>query len=182
MKQPIRYFAIGLLTASLLLFIAYYFFKPDAQTATESVDDMIIAIEDEGYRAVTESEYISLAVSDEASDEQSENEDEESQDEEKKEDDETENKENKDQDSGDKEEQEKEEEEEETTTYTLVIEEGMVSPTVSDLLEDNDIIENSTDLNSYLEDEGYSEYIQLGEFDLTSDMSIAEIAKEITNN
>src|SRR5690625_5656789 len=74
MKQPIRYFAIGLLTASLLLFIAYYFFKPDAQTATESVDDMIIAIEDEGYRVVTESEYISLAVSDEASDEQSENE------------------------------------------------------------------------------------------------------------
>src|SRR5699024_12789086 len=69
MKQPIRYFSIGLLTASLIILIVISFFeKGDQQQSEGSVDEMIATLTDEGYHVLSSSEYISLSVTGETED------------------------------------------------------------------------------------------------------------------
>lgn len=195
MKQPIRYFSIGLLTASLLLLITYYFSKPKAEVPTisesETIDEMILTLEDEGYRVITESEYISFAVNNQSNQDQEDDEQEEKEEKQEKDEEEEKKDKNKDQDKDkkkkdkdkdkDNKEENEEEPEEEPTTFTLVIEEDMVPSTVSQILEDNNIIESATKFNEYLEDNDYSKYVQIGEFKLSSDMSMKEVAKALTN-
>jgi len=55
----------------------------------------------------------------------------------------------------------------------------MLGPTVSKLLLDHQIIDDAEKFNRYLEVEGYAPYIQIGEHELTSDMSYYEIAEKI---
>src|SRR5690625_2718167 len=66
MKQPMRYFSIGLLTASVILLLAFYFFD-NSTTSTDDlpVEEMIEAIKADGYHVVSEKEYIALSVNDE---------------------------------------------------------------------------------------------------------------------
>jgi len=64
MKQPIRFFAIGLFTAAILMF--GYFSLFDQSTAVENapVEDLISQIEDEGYRVIMEEEFITFSLLD----------------------------------------------------------------------------------------------------------------------
>src|SRR5699024_718697 len=66
MKQPIRYFAIGLFTAAAILLLAFYKFDTSkANLDNLSTDEMIEAIKTDGYHVVTEDEYITLYVNNE---------------------------------------------------------------------------------------------------------------------
>ena len=63
---------------------------------------------------------------------------------------------------------------------TLSIEVGMTSSEISAALEDSGIIQNSVDLDNYLSDQGLAGRIQLGNYELTSSMSLKQIAETIT--
>ena len=190
MKHTVRSFSIGLLTAGVIMLIGFYFFGSEsAQTKELTVDELATLVEEEGYRIIAEEEYISLSVnndnSSQANEEENEDNEESEEDpdeieEDSAEEDSTEEN-NSGEDSNEEESEDNEEnEEEDITTYTLNIEPGMTSSEFSSLLEENDIVEDASEFNQYIEDEDYSLRVQIGEFDLSSDMTIYEIAEEIT--
>lgn len=184
MKQPIRYFSIGLLTASLIILLVVSLFdKQDGHVSEGSVDEMIATLKDEGYHVLSSSEYISLSVNTEPNENLDADEDnaedpkkDEDEDEVVDETEETEEPEDTDA------EVEEEEEVEEVHKYTLTIEPNMLGPTISELLEDNKIIADAEEFNRYLETEGYAPYLQLGDHKLSSDMSHYEIAEVIAKS
>lgn len=170
MKQSIRYFAIGLATASLAIFIVYTFFDNNQkQASNESIDEKIEDVKEKGYRVLSEEDYIELAVN---SEEENPKDKEDNKDSNKKDDEKNDEKDKKDEDKDD---------EDEDESYTLHIKENMLGPEVSQLLEENGIIDDADKFTKMLDDDGYSEYIQLGKHKLTSDMSAKEVAKTITN-
>src|SRR5699024_1588853 len=63
MKHTVRSFSVGLLTAGLIMLVVFYI-ADDTVTdqADLSVEEMIVGVESEGYRVITESEYISYSV------------------------------------------------------------------------------------------------------------------------
>lgn len=203
MKQSIRYFAVGLLTSSVILLFAFSFIDKSATNIEEtSTEELVEAVEADGYHVLSSSEYISLSTKATSGDEDEDT----VVDDEKDKDKEKETKANK------KSTDDKEDEKKKTSTnkkdkkdkkdkknkksktkkkksdkkdndkiykYTLNIEENMLAPTISDLLKKNKIIKNSADFNKYLEDKGYASYVQLGEHKVNSDMSYKEIAQKI---
>lgn len=163
MKQPIRSFSIGLLTSSIILLIVLVFFdQPNTKSNELSVDEMISAIETDGYHVLSEPEYIALSVNvaDSKDSDKKQDEPSESMDKEKKSDDTS--------------------EEQEKITYTLKVKADMMPPSVIDLLVENNIIDDATKFNQYLEEHELSTLIQIGEHQLTNEMSISEVAEEIT--
>jgi len=191
MKYPIRYFSIGLFTASIVLLIGFYFFQPKSTLSEdETVDEMIGQIEKEGYRVISESEYISLATAknelnhlqedeDSANDKEKDDKKEKSDDQKKDDEDNSKDgnkKKDKPKDDKEKDDQKKDD----VKKYTLVVEENMVPSTISEKLAENKIIKDAADFSKYMEDNDYSPYLQIGEFKLTSDMSNKEIAQTIT--
>ncbi|AIF43418.1 hypothetical protein X953_09835 [Virgibacillus sp. SK37] len=56
---------------------------------------------------------------------------------------------------------------------------GMATSEISNLLEEKKIIKDSGKFDQYLEKENYSEKVQIGEFEVTSDMSFYELAEKI---
>ncbi|GAB3795499.1 hypothetical protein [Virgibacillus kimchii] len=183
MKQTVRSFSIGLLTAGIVMLVGFYFFDSGTgQTKELTVEEMVPLVEEEGYRIISEQDYISLSVgNNEPAEEEGEEANEESNDEAEEADESAEEEENtEDNNSNGDSGEEENEEEEEITTYTLNIESGMTTSEFSSLLEENDIIEDAGEFNQYIEDEDYSLRVQIGEFELTSDMSMYEIAEEIT--
>lgn len=161
MKQPIRYFSIGLLTASVILLLAFYFVD-HSSTKTEdlSIDEIKEAIKTDGYRVVTEAEYISLSVNDKKDSEK------DSQEKEK----------NEKKDDSDK----IQDNEPEKETYTINIKSGMLPSEISEVLAENGIIKDADKFDQYLEEEEYSKYIQLGKHKFTSDMSNEDAARALT--
>lgn len=191
MKHTVRSFSIGLLTAGVIMLIGFYFFNTEsAQTKELTVDEMVPLVEEEGYRIISEEDYIALSLrsdsstsneeEEEAEEAEAVEEDDESPEEAEEPDENQEAEENTNDDGNDDSDEETAEEEEEITTYTLNIEEGMTSSEFSSLLEENNIVEDASEFNQYIEDEGYSLRVQIGEFELTSDMTVNEIAEEIT--
>lgn len=174
MKQPIRFFSIGLITASIVVFIVITLVDKPETTIQDNmnIDEMIESIKDEGYHVLSSSEYISLSAKKE------ENEDDQNTNKET-----NNNKDNNADTEKDKEkpsEKENEEnEEDQATSYTLEIKQNMLGPEISELLAKNKIIGNADDFNRYLETEGYAPYIQLGTFKLKSDMNNNKIAEKI---
>lgn len=179
MKQPVRSFSIGLFTAGLIMLIGVYFFDTPSNEAEQvASDEMIPALEEEGYHVLTESEYISLSVNDGNNSDSTDS------------DENTASEESGDGESGDQDTEESQEdgseeynttEEGTETTYTLNIEQGMDSATICSLLAENDIIDDADEFSRYLKEEGYGLYIQIGEHELSSDMSFYEIAELIAN-
>ncbi|WP_106497138.1 hypothetical protein [Lentibacillus sp. Marseille-P4043] len=176
MKQPIRSFSIGLFTASLILLIVFLFVD-DSKSKTDDIaaDDMIEALKEDGYRVLSESEYISLSVNDSDKD-KTEEEKEDKQATEQKDNEKAEKEENK----VDNDSKEEKEEKEAKKTYSLTIKSGMASSEISNLLVENDIINDAGKFSQYLEEEGYAKKVQLGKFKVSSDMSNYEIAEKIT--
>lgn len=67
-------------------------------------------------------------------------------------------------------------------TATLTIRSGMFSEAVTSELAALGIITDQAEFNAYLNNNGYSEMIQTGDFVLTSDMSYEQIARIITRS
>lgn len=67
-------------------------------------------------------------------------------------------------------------------TTVLNISSGMTTKDVADQLLDNHIIKDKDPFYKYLNQHHLEEYMQIGKFKLSSDMSIPEILKIITNN
>lgn len=67
------------------------------------------------------------------------------------------------------------------TEMTLTVSPGMTPKEIADQLESSGIIRNASDLNSYLVNGGLADKIQIGEYDLHSDMTLEEISKLLTN-
>jgi ADP-dependent phosphofructokinase/glucokinase len=66
------------------------------------------------------------------------------------------------------------------TKYTLEIQSGMNSLEIARLLESVGIIEDATKLNNYILEQKLAEKIQIGSYQLISDMTLEEIADIIT--
>ena len=187
MKHSVRSFSIGLFTAGIIMLIGIYFLDDPKQAEGTAVEEMIPLVEEEGYRVITEEEYISLSVNDGAS-ESSENSasentksatdgSENTDNEEKSNEAETRYEET---DSNDEAKAEAVDKQAEVINYTLEIESGMASSSISSTLADNDIIDDAAEFNQYLQDQDYSLKVQIGSYDLSSDMSFYEIAEAIT--
>src|SRR5699024_3509721 len=174
MKHTIRSFSVGLLIAGLIMLVVFYI-ADDTITdqADLSVEEMIAGVESEGYRVITESEYISYSVgngkeeNEERTDEESAPEEE--QDNEEEEIDEEDNDEEEDNESSteeeaeeettaDENEEEQEEAEEDNTpnTVTINIESGTPSLQISYTLEEQNLVDDAIEFNDYLQQNGYA--------------------------
>lgn len=177
MKQFFRFFSLGLFVASLTIFIFYnYFDEPEINPSDFSTDELIDLVEEDGYRVITEEDYITYTV----------NEDEENSDDDKKEDkqDKDTKKDVKDEDeekNDDKNKEEDKKENDDIVKYTLKIKSDTKPHEFILLLEDEKIIKDADKFEKFMKEEDYRPYIQQGKFKLTSDMSKEEIAKNITN-
>lgn len=185
MNLFLRYFSLGLFLASLIIFIFFYYFEePEINAEDFATEDLIELVEEEGYRVITEKEYISYTVNEDNNDTKDSNDDnekkEKDEDKEEKEKAEKKKKEEKEKAAKEKKE-EKEKEKDDIVEYTINIKEGMASQEVSSLLEENKVIKNAEEFSVFIQTNNYSDYIQPGKFKLKSDMSEEEIAKIITN-
>ncbi|KGX90954.1 hypothetical protein N781_05650 [Pontibacillus halophilus JSM 076056 = DSM 19796] len=160
MKSTIRAFSIGILVSTVLIAFTYYQTSGKEQNTEEQQE----AVSDlEAKAQLKEAGYTVYAPGKDPSKE------EDSQDESE-------------QTETSKEEETKDSEENtETSSYTLVIESGMYSSSISEALEQNGILTRPQDFTDFLDGSGYSEQIQIGEYELTSDMSFKQIAETITN-
>src|SRR5690625_4875840 len=176
MKGTIRAFSLGLFVAGIMIVVSFLFIGDTATSKKDAEDfpleDMIEIMKDEGYRVVTEEEYITLSLAD--------NNEQEVQSEENNDENEQANDNNKEEKSEHKDKKDEEDEDDKVEKYTIHIKDGMASSEIGELLEENNIIDDSSKFNKYLEDEGYHKGVQLGKFDVTSDMDFKEIAKAIT--
>lgn len=74
----------------------------------------------------------------------------------------------------------KEEGKQEIKTFKLTIEDGDTSLEIATILEGHKLIKNADDFNKLLKSDGYATKIQVGSYELNNDMSMEEIATEIT--
>lgn len=182
MKQPIRFFSIGMLFSTVVLMLFFFYLDEDIDAKNIPAETLIQALKEKGYHAVPEDEYIefSLAKKEKADQEAAENEDTDTNqaaDETATENDEEQTAQADDESATNQE--ENKQEDQKVYTYILKVEPNMMGPTISQLLADHKIIDDPQAFSRFLEDEGYSRYIQLGEHTLTSDMSFKEIAETI---
>lgn len=176
MKHLLRSFAAGLFSAGVIMLAAYYFSEESREELT--ADEMIPIVEEEGYHVLTSDEYISLAVQPKDKEENTEEKAETKQEDKKEK---AENKEKEEQKEEENNNEKKEDKQPETSSYTLQIKPGMLTPEITELLEENKIIDDAAKFNRYLEEHEYSPKIQIGNFKLTSDMDYYQIAETITD-
>lgn len=154
MKLILRVFSLGILTATII-FGSIYYIEADAPNQTViqelSTEEMITKLENQGYFITDEQENSSEA-----------------------------SKESLNTDNTQEEINEKETEEVKPRTYTLTIKSGMTISEISEYLIAANIIENRDTFASYLIENNYGTSIQIGQYELHTDMSTEEIAKIIT--
>ncbi|WP_117169219.1 endolytic transglycosylase MltG [Paraliobacillus sediminis] len=152
MKPFIRVFTFGLLTATILLSITF-FLEKDKETVSKelSTEEMITKLENQGY-FVTNEDPTSITEEDDTIDMENE-----------------------------QEEVIEKETEEDTDTYNLSIESGMTISEVANYLVAANIIDSQEAFIAYITDNDYGTSIQIGQFELNSDMSTEEIANTIAN-
>lgn len=184
MKQSIRFFAIGLLAASVIFF-GFYYFLPGAKTSIEDVplEDMVSEIESQGYRVITENEFISFTLNKEdkpeteEKDESNKKDDSKKKDSSKKKSDDSTDKKKKDKD---KKKKKKDKDDDKVIKAKFTTEDGVVTQDIADILKDEKIIDDRQKFLDFLDDNDYSPYIQIGTFEVNSDMTMKEIAEIIT--
>ncbi|MCM3738729.1 hypothetical protein M3210_00480 [Oceanobacillus luteolus] len=205
MKHTMRAFSVGLVTAGLILLGVFYFTGGDnSGQADLNTEEMITKIEEDGYRVITEEEYISYSVAstqqdnsnkknaEETVDDEDASEEDKSTQKEKadssKDDKEKEKqtekaseKDNDKKEDKEKEQKEKNKEKQTASTVTFTVEPGMASSQISDMLEDLGIIEDAKEFSKYLDEHDYSLRIQMGSHELETGMSHYEIAERLTN-
>lgn len=179
MKHTVRSFSVGLLTAGLIMLAVFYFLEEgNNKQTTLPTEEMISHIEQDGFRVLTEKEYIAFSVTNAQQEDETENKETPSEEKEnvaevteEKEAEKTEE-ENK---------SDEAEEESKPVTKTINIENGMASSHISSMLEDENLVDDGKAFNKYLQDNDYSLRVQLGQHELTEGMSYYEIAEELTN-
>src|SRR5699024_12800875 len=62
MKQSLRFFSLGILVSAILLLGYTLFFSGDLKQADPSVEEMSDSLRDQGYRAVSEDEYVKYTL------------------------------------------------------------------------------------------------------------------------
>jgi hypothetical protein len=158
MKPIIRAFALGLLTAALIIGISFKTngtSEQKAESSTPTTTELISQLEEQGYEVTSPDEKVESTKS---------NEKEKSSKEEQKED-----------------ETATEEESTSPKTYILSIESGMSLRDISEDLSEAGILEDVEAFDEYMKAKDYSRFIQIGKFELNSDMSYKQIAKTITS-
>ncbi|MGN8645484.1 hypothetical protein ACTNEO_07380 [Gracilibacillus sp. HCP3S3_G5_1] len=156
MKQIIRSFSLGLLTAAVIIGVTYFIDKPEPvqTTALPSLDESIQEVENNGYYVFDEDLEAKIeAVEQELASLQMVN---------------------------DQLEAAAQAEEEATEEITISIESGMTMPEIIDLLNENGLISDQDEFITYLEENEMSGYIQTGEFTLQSDMAVEELVTILT--
>lgn len=180
MKQSIRFFSIGLLTASIVL-LGFYFLFGNSKASSKDVplEEMIEEIESTGHRVVTEKEFIAYTINNEEKEvdkEDSAKEKKESSDkkETKKTDDKTDKK--------DKKEDKDKKDKDKKVKATITTDDGVVTQEIADKLVEENIIKDKEKQKflDYLDDNDYSPYIQIGKFKVDSEMSMKELAETFT--
>ncbi len=194
MKQPIRFFSIGLLSSAIIM-LGFYFFDDSSTETIENipVDELITKVEEDGYRVITEDEFISYSLyteqekkeqTSEKVDQKQEGKDKKDKEKDKKEQAAKDKKDEKDKD--DKKDTNKDKKDESADDKDKVIKakfttkSGVVSQDIADILVEKKIIEDRQKFVDYLEDNDYSPYIQLGTFEVNSDMTFKELAETVT--
>ncbi|UOQ86013.1 endolytic transglycosylase MltG [Gracilibacillus salinarum] len=155
MKQTIRAFSLGLLTAAILIGVIYWIESPSANSssAAASTEENIKAVQQEGYFVYQENKEQKIErLEDELANIQTK------------------------QDS-----QVADETEEQVITANVTIESGMSLQEIADALVENKLINDSEAFITYLEDNNLTTSIQIGEFSLNNQMKMSDIAKLITN-
>lgn len=171
MKHSLRMFTSGLLSATLIFALYYYFIyevTPEVLTVNETLTnaDMIQALESEGY-------YISDEPFDIDTDDNNDTEtptDEEDEDP------------LEDLDENESSEEIPEniiDEQPANNTFILTIEPGMSVSQVADYLILANIVDSRDEFANYLLENGYGTNIQVGSFELERDMSLEEVAETI---
>lgn len=162
MKHTLRAFALGLLTATSLLAFAYSQQDVNEAKATEpSKEDAEALLAEKGYVVLTENKWTKLTEQASSIEETDTN---------TQENDETEQETTQDDTS----------ESSKVNAYKLSIQEGMVPEDISQVLAENNIIEDAEAFRQYLTENEFSRYIQIGEYTVVDQMSFLEIAKIIT--
>jgi hypothetical protein len=176
MKHSLRFFSLGLFVAAVLLF--FYTLIFDKADSAMSTEDLIGSVEAEGYRVVPEEEYIAFTLQRDKEKEAVQISKQQEKPEEKKKESNTPKKEEK----STAKDNEKKKPENKVKKATFTTKEGVVSQDIGDMLVDNGIIKKNerTKFLNYLDDNGYSEKVQLGKFNVSSDMSFKELAEVIT--
>lgn len=177
MKRSIRFFAIGLLTSSVLLFGYYFFFDKADELESIPADKLISKIETDGYRVITEEEFITYSLMKESADEEEASNEPTDKDNNKQ----TEDKKSNDKkDSTNKKDEDEEKDKDKVKKITFTTKEGVVSQDIADILIENKVIDDRQKFLDYLDDNDYSGYIQVGKFEVTTDMTYKELAKVVT--
>ncbi|MBA2173590.1 hypothetical protein H0266_01645 [Halobacillus locisalis] len=155
MKQTIRTFALGLLTATTALGVTYYMEEPSSEPHQKqlTLEDMMTEVEKQGYAVLSNQELTALEndSSPREAPKNSEKEDEEIP------------------------------ETEKVYVYSLDIVQGTTSDDISRKLAQAGIIEKASELEQYMAVNDYSRFIQVGQATIDSDMTLNEIAKAITS-
>lgn len=176
MKQSIRFFSIGLLTASIVL-LGFYFLFDNSTASTKDIplEEMIEEIESTGHRVVTEKEFIAYTINSEDDGESNKDSDKEKKESSDKKDDKKKN--------DDKEKSEKKDKKDDTKVKaTIKTDDGVVTQDIADMLVEEKIIKDKEkqEFLDYLDDNDYSPYIQIGKFKVDSNMSMKELAEAFT--
>lgn len=205
MKHTLRAFSVGLITAGLILLAVFYFFDSGNESAAEdTTEELIKKIEERGLRVISEEDYISFTVNDKQNNNEETNvakSDEENTKESKeaKVDDDKAEKEAKEKDKDKekttsekkvKEKKEKEKDEkpkkadkkETSSTVVITVEPGMPTSHISNILEEEGLIDDAASFNEYLIENDYSLHVQMGKHELERGLSQYEIAERITSN
>lgn len=185
MKIPIRYFSIGLLTASIIILIFFLINdEPIQDTNALSVEELSDAIESKGFRVIDEDDFISFSLFlDDQNEKNIEEEEKQNKNGKKnnKEEDKDEDSKKEDADEANKDkDKNKEKDKEETKSVTISVEQGFVPQDIAKALKAENIIDNEAEFVKYMEDNGYSPYVQIGKFKVTSDMDLKQLAETLT--
>ena len=155
-NHSVKAFSIGIIFSTAILSFVYYF-ATDHKEAVVTKDDIQNYIKSENLVVLSKQEYDELKLRSENNDNTPEEQSVEP-----------------------TKESEKKQTENEINNYTLTIRSGMNSMEIATLLEEEKIIANASEFDTFLREQNLNTTIQIGSFDLTSDMSYELIADIIT--
>lgn len=182
MKNAMRFFSLGLLVSALLVYGFQFFSGNSSDASSIDLEDMISEVEKQGYHVVDQEEYISFSLSKEEA-QDNDNSAEPKKDAENKTAKADKTKEEKSKEDKQDKSNENENEEpvkEEASKATFKVGQGVYTPQIADILVEKKIIDDKQKFIKYMDENGYSDYIQLGTFKVTSDMSLKELAETLT--
>ncbi|GLB58204.1 hypothetical protein [Cytobacillus sp. NCCP-133] len=155
-KRNTRAFSFGILITVLIMGTVYFFDRDDAspnmQKGVEAAKQLVIQ---EGYMVLTQEEYANLQEKIKNASKP---------------------------ETAQKEQKTGKAQEEPSSSYQLEIVSGMTPGEIAEQLKNKNIVNDAEEFGRYLEEYGYSKKIQLGTFELSSQMSYQDIAKLITKS